>query len=129
MAYDYPLIYDPIDYGPGEFLLLALLIFAPSAGLIYINFPVLTWTIKILKLRSNLSLYYILMTLMILNVATILTGYLESFITAGVEADPFYYYECVSNSCVYLLTGNVSTLVVALLFVMEENKKRSATNS
>lgn len=121
-----PLIYYPIDYGIGGFFRFAILILFLSFGLVYINLSVLKWLKGMIKLKANSSIYYITSTILILQIVTMTTGYLESLTTRGIQADIFYYYKCVSNSCLYILTGNFTAIVVAYLYGKEENKITTA---
>ncbi len=121
-----PLVYHPIDYGITGFSEFALLILLLSLGLVYINLPVLHWLKKISKLNLNPVVYYITMTLIVLQVVTMVTGFYESLITRGVEADAFYYYKCVTNSCLYILTGNLTAVTIAYLYGKEEQKNENS---
>ncbi|MCG8578805.1 MAG: hypothetical protein MI866_02745, partial [Bacteroidales bacterium] len=116
LIFGQPLIYSPI-YGIREFLNLALLLGILVFLLVYINFPVLKWIKTISFKNSNGFIYYSVATLLILQIVTLLTGYMESLTTRGVEADFLYYYKCVTNSCIYILTGNITAILASRLYV------------
>lgn len=120
---EYPLIFYPINYGIGGFIRFSILILFLSFGLVYVNLPVLKWLKPAIYINSNSIIYFITTTILILQIVTMTIGYLESLITRGIEADAFYYYKCVSNSCLYILTGNMTAIIVAYIYGKGENKK------
>lgn len=121
-----PLVYYPINYGIDGFFSFAILILLLSFGLVYINLSVLKWLKTTMKINANSIIYYIVSTIFVLQIVTMLTGYFESFVTRGVQATAFYYYKCLSNSCIYILTGNLTAVIVAYLYGKEENKRTTA---
>lgn len=121
-ANGFPLIYYPINYGIGGIFRFGLLILFLSFGLVYINLSTLKWLKEILKLKLNAIFYYVFLSIIILQIVTLATGFLESLAARGVKADILYYYKCVSNSCLYIITGNLTVIIVAYLFAKEENK-------
>lgn len=117
IVFGHPFIYAPIDYGIKGFLNLGLLLGFLVFCLVFINFPILKWIkTKIFNRRNDFG-FYLISTLLILQVVTLLTGYMESLTTRGVEADFLYYYKCVTNSCIYILTGNLTAIFACKLYV------------
>jgi hypothetical protein len=111
-----PFIYAPVDYGLTGFFKLALLLGFLVFCLVYVNFPVLKWIKDKAFKSANDFIFHLTATLLILQVVTLITGYMESLTTRGVEPDFFYYYKCVTNSCIYILTGNLTVLLGCRLF-------------
>lgn len=114
-TFGYPLIFHPINYGLSGFIEFGILILFLCLGLVFVSIPVSTRTI----LRLNLSNNYIsiaLINLLHLQLVIIFLGFFESYFTRGVTADLFYYYKCVTNSCIYVLTGNVTTIITTYLY-------------
>jgi len=122
LAFFQPLIFYPIDYGLMQFSRLALLLAMLSLALVYFTFPILQVIARIFKIKSRLPLYYLAMSLVVLQLVTLVLGYIESSITRGVTPDFWYYYSCVSNSCFYLLAGNSATIVTSYLYGLKEKR-------
>lgn len=116
LIFNQPLIYSPI-YGIIEFINLAVLLGILIFLMVYINFPVLKWIKTRVFKNSNNFIYYSVATLLILQIVTLLTGYMESSATRGVEADFLYYYKCVTNSCIYIFTGNITAILACRLYI------------
>jgi len=116
IIFEQPLIYAPINYGISNLLRLALLLSILVFGLVYINYPILFWIKKKTKLMVNDLSFYLVITLFILQIVTMVTGYLESFSRRGIDADFLYYYKCVTNSCIYIFTGNLTTIIATILY-------------
>lgn len=121
-----PLIYYPIDYGMGGVFRFGLLMLSLCFRLVYINLSVLKWVKKILKNSFSPTFYFPIVTLLLVQLVTMVTGYFETLTTRGVEPDILYYYRCVSSSCLYILSGNLTALLTSYLYGKEENKKTTA---
>lgn len=116
IIYGLPLTLGRVDYSLFGFIRLGLLVAFLSFCLVFINLSVLKWIKPKILIRSNDIIYYMTSTVIILQVVTLITGYLESMITRGVEADFLYYYKCVTNSCIYILTGNITAIIASRLY-------------
>lgn len=124
-----PLIFYPVDYRLSEFLKLFFLIGLFSFLLVYITLPVLN-SLKSTKrkLKRNEG-FFIIGSFIILQAVTILTGYIESSLTMGVSANILYYYKGVSNSLIYIITGNTTSLLAASLYAATQWKLEKEKNA
>lgn len=111
----YPLIYYPISFGIREFIKFGILIGVLSAGLVYIHLPFLKWLQVKLNLKINKTVFYIGVTIIVLQLLSCIAGWGESYYNLR-RPDFLYYYHCVGNSCVYLFSGNLTAILVAFLF-------------
>ena len=107
-----PLIFHPIDYGIGQFLALFFLLGILMLGLTGVLNTLAKIRQKIFT-KTNIYIYYEIGALGSLFIFTLFAGFVESL-------NPFLYYFCVSNSCIYLLSGYSVTLLAAFLFAREE---------
>lgn len=74
--------------------------------------------------------FFILCIFILLQLVTLLFGYLESSLSRGVPADWFYYYKGVTNSWIYIITGNCTALIAASLYARYQyNKTKAEKNS
>lgn len=117
IIFGHPLIYSPVDYSFQGFKSLALLLGILVFCLVYINFPVLNKIKARFFKRANNFVFFLIGSLLVLQAVTMLTGYAESFSARGVEADILYFYKCVGNSCIYILTGNITVVIACWLVV------------
>lgn len=112
--YKQPLIFV-YDYDFPQFLALFILLGFLSLGLIV----VMDGLEKILKkfrfsmLPNPLFIYpyFIILSAFGLFIFTLFSGYVESHGLA-----PFYFYGCVTNSCLYLTSGYTVTFLTAIYF-------------
>jgi hypothetical protein len=90
--------------------------------LVFISLPVLN-SLKPIKrkLKKNED-FFVIGSFVVLQVVTILTGYIESALTRGTNADALYYYKGVSNSLIYIITGNITNLIAASLYAAAQWK-------
>ncbi len=116
----YPLIFSPVSYKITDFFIFGILIGVLCFGLVFMNLSILTYLKKLLKVKTSSKVFYIVGTLLILQVLTLILGYIESDIYSKQNADPFYYYKGVGNSLVYVLTGNMTAIIIATLFATEQ---------
>ena len=124
IASGHPFIFAPINYGPSGLISLAMLIGFLVFCLVFITLPLLKWIRSLIFKKSNALVFYLISTLAVLQFVTMTTGYFESLTTRGVEADFLYYYKCVTNSCIYILTGNL-TVVLACVLSLKDNVKQA----
>ena len=115
----HPLIFMPINYGVGGFIEFGLLTGFLSFCLVYITLPFIRFIYRILKLKSTEIPFFIIGAFLVLQVVTLLTGYLESKYSIP-QGDPFYYYKGIGNSLIYVLTGNLTAILSALLYAREQ---------
>jgi hypothetical protein len=111
-----PLIFLPVSYGMTDFLAFGILILILTCCLNFICLPFLEFIRKIFRIGIREDLYFVTGTLIILQIVTLLVGYLESGITRHIIATPFYYYQGVGNSLVYVITGNMTAIMAASLY-------------
>lgn len=116
IIFEQPLIYAPVKYSVENLLHLALLLGFLVFSLVYISYPILHWLKKRLRFRVNKFSFYLTTTLIILQLVTMTMGYLESYSRRGIDADFLYYYKCVTNSCIYIFTGNLTAIVATILY-------------
>ncbi len=112
-----PLIFPPIDYGPKASLHFVILIVTLSFLFVYIQIPWLKWFWSLFIIKKNPKWYYLIGNLLFLQLLTMIYGYFES------SGDFFFLYKCVSNSCIYILSGNLSVVLISILYAKEEYRK------
>jgi hypothetical protein len=117
ILFGHPFIFGPIAYGFKDFFLLGLLLGFLVFCLVFINFPLLNWIKFQFFNNSNDFVFYVIASIFILQLENLMAGYLESLLTRGVEADSLYYYKGVSNSWIYILTGNLTAFITCKLYV------------
>lgn len=122
-----PLIFLPIQYTGIEFLKFAVLIGFLCFCLVNINLYIIRSIKRQMSSNSSESPFYILSTLIILQVVTLLTGYMESTLTTNT-ADAFYYYKGVGNSLIYVITGNFTAILIASFYAKEQIRLKHAAN-
>lgn len=123
LFFDLPLIYYPIDYGLKGFQNFGILIASLSFLFIYVQIPWLRWFWNLFTIKKNPKWYYVIFNLLILQFITIIFGLMESYEPGSKELDFFYLYKGVSNSCIYILSGNISLVIISILFAKEEYRK------
>jgi hypothetical protein len=98
--------------------------------LVYISLPFVN-LLKPQKLQSHqYEAFFMLGIFILLQLVTLLFGYLESSFTRGVTADWFYYYKGVTNSWIYIISGNCTALIAASLYARYQyNKATTEENS
>jgi len=114
-----PLIFLPIDYSLFGFLQFAILIGTLCFCLVFINFPILKAVLNVLKREVNEKWYYLFTTFIVLQIVTLLLGYLESSYSS-YGGTPFFYYKGVGNSRIYILTGNITAITIAAIYAKEQ---------
>lgn len=119
-----PLIFFPVNYGIGAFLEFALLVGILCFLLVFISLPLLRFLKNLIKANLKDEAFYLIGSITILQIATLLIGYTESAMTRGANADFFYYYKGASNSHIYIFTGNLTSAIVASLYSKVLNKKK-----
>jgi hypothetical protein len=124
-----PLIFYPIDYRLAEFLKFFLLIGFFSFLLVYITLPVLNSLKPIKQKLKRYEGFFIIGSFIALQAVTMLTGYIESSLIRGVNADTLYYYKGVSNSLIYIVTGNITSLLAASLYAAAQWKLEKEKNA
>ena len=117
ILFGYLLIIGSIDYRFREFLSLGLLLGFLVFCLVFINFPLANWIKTQFFKNANDFIFYLIATIFILQLENLITGYLESLATRGAEADFLYYYKGLSNSWIYILTGNLTAFIACNLYV------------
>jgi hypothetical protein len=125
----YPLIFPPVAYNFINFILFAILIAALCFGLVYINFAFLKFIKRGLIPTCSNTAYYIIGSIVALQVLTLLLGYTESSYGSKTEATVFYYYKGVGNSLIYVLTGNLTAIIVAKLYADEQDMQERMNNT
>ncbi|MBL7747105.1 MAG: hypothetical protein JNM19_06735 [Chitinophagaceae bacterium] len=66
----------------------------------------------------------------LLQIAIIVFGYLESAFVWDASADLLYYYKGVSNSRIYIITSNCTAVIAASLYARYQyHKTRTDENS
>ncbi|BDD07227.1 hypothetical protein [Aureibacter tunicatorum] len=117
-----PFIYYPLDYGATGFLTLFLLTSWLCFGLVYVNLPVLNWIYKKFELEVNPIIFYPFTTVFILQFLTLAIGYLESSFMLSTGGDWMYLYKGISNSLVFILTGNITAIVTSAIYGYNNKK-------
>ncbi len=125
-----PLIFNPPDYSLQEIAVFALFISFWCFLLVYISLPFIN-SFRPAKLRSHhYEAFYLLSTFIFLQIVTIVLGYLESAFVWSATADLLYYYRGVSNSRIYIITGNITAVIAASLYARHQyHKTKTEENS
>jgi hypothetical protein len=121
-----PLIFVPV-YDFQQFFYLFILLGLLSLGLILVLDSLekifKKYLTQILTTPLLIYAYFILVSTFGLFIFTLIAGYVEWKYTFPVfvwhfatRFSPFYYYSCVSNSCIYLIAGYTITLATAVYF-------------
>ncbi len=115
-----PLLFHPIDYGFGQSTLLFVLLGALSFGLLGVLDILKKIQGKFFQSFSQQGIYayYLIGTVSGLFILTLFSGFAESF-------RPFFYYSCVTNSCIYLFSGYLVTILATILFAREQLKQNN----
>jgi len=124
IACGHPLIFLPVSYKLIDFFVFGILIGSLCFGLVFINMPFVKFFLWLTKLKISLHAYYIISTLLILQILTLALGYLESYFTRGMQPTPFYYYGGVGNSLIYILTGNLTAIIVSYLYAQRQDNSK-----
>jgi hypothetical protein len=114
-----PLIYYPLDYGLTGFLQFGVLTGFLCFCLVFINLPTIRFIKHQVSQAAKEKPFYVIITIIILQFVTLGTGYVESGLTTK-NADVLYYYKGVSNSLIYVITGNFTALIIALMYAKEQ---------
>ena len=115
-----PLVFGPANYSPGSFIVFGLLIACLCFSLVFVNLPFLRYIKEGVAPNARDDGFYIILTLLVLQGITLLTGYLESSFTKPDGGDLLYYYKGVTNSHIYIITGNLTTIIVASSYAKEQ---------
>ena len=121
-----PLTFLPKRYGLIDFLLLFLLMGVLNIGLVFFILESLRFlNRKFLHINKSIAgfAYFGLPSLIILFIATLLFGFVESLGALGFHATPFYYYTFSDNSWIYLMSANITIMLVSLMYVKEDQAK------
>ena len=124
-----PLVFGSNDYSIYRFLPFSILIATLCFLLVYINLPFLRLLKKIIFKQAREEGYYIIFTFIILQCVTLFTGYTESSLSRHIEADMFYYYKGVTNSLIYILAGNLTSIITASLYAKEQVRLKKEIES
>lgn len=124
-----PLIFLPVDYGVTEFVKFGLLVGLLSFLLVFINLPVLGRIHQSFRINVREEGYYIIGTMIILQVVTLTTGYLESGLSLLGGADFFYYYRGAGNSHLYIIAGNFTSAIIASLYAKQQVTRKKTTDT
>lgn len=119
-----PLVFSPINYSLVAFLRFALLIVVLCFLLVFICLPFLNSLKPNIKAEGRNESFFLFGTIIILQLVTMITGYAESSFSRGVRSDLFYYYKGVGNSFIYILTGNLTSMMTASLYAKEQTKRK-----
>lgn len=122
-----PLFLSPIKYSFFSFIELAIVICIFCFLLAYITLPLLN-IFKPSKPKSGrFELYFLFTTLPILQAVTLFFGYLESSLGTSTGGDLFFYYRGVTNSWIYIISGNITASIAASLYANYQLKKKKET--
>ncbi len=110
-----PLIFHPVDYGLGQFIFLFILLGILSFGLLGVLDILKRVQQKMFpELDTQLIYpYYLTASIGSLFIFTLFAGFTESL-------NPFLYYFCITNSCIYLLGGYAVTIIASYFFSKRE---------
>lgn len=107
-----PLVFVP-GYSLGQFIVLFFLLGFLSFGLVFLMENLEKLLDKYLTVIASSTLmiyaYFLITSILGLFVFTLFSGFAES-------GRPFFYYRCVTNSCIYLLSGYTVTIIAAIYF-------------
>jgi hypothetical protein len=116
-----PLVFA-YGYGFSQFFTLFILLGLLSFCLVFVmdNLERILQKIPSTMFSSPFSIYtyFIIASAFGLFVFTLFSGFAESGL-------PFFYYGCVTNSCIYLSSGYIVTFVVAVYFAYRFIKSRA----
>ena len=118
----HPLIFLPVSYKLMDFFIFGILIGILCFGLVFITMPFVKTIRRWTKLKIAFQSYYIISTMLILQVLTLVVGYLESYTTPGVETTIFYYYYGVGNSLIYIFTGNITAILISYIYARNQER-------
>ncbi len=108
-----PLVFSR-GYSNSQFFALFILLGLLNLGLILamdtLEKAIKKYLTSILTTPLSVFAYFILSAFMVLFVFTLIAGFVESGFW------PFYYYGCISNSCIYLVSGYTATFVASVYF-------------
>lgn len=124
IATDQPLIFQPVSYAIKDFMFLAILIGILCIGLVFVALPVLNRIRRYFTSLKEGFAFYIIGIFIILQLITLVAGYLESKFTLHNQADWLYYYKGAGNSLVYIFTGNCTAILAAMLYAQEDQKRK-----
>lgn len=124
-----PLLLGHKDYSINAFIPFGLMIAVLCFLLVYINLPVLKFFKNIILKEVREEGYYIIGTFIILQIVTLITGYAESSLNRHEEASMFFYYKGITNSHIYILTGNITAVIAASLYAKEQSKLKKEANT
>ncbi|MDJ1481105.1 hypothetical protein QNI16_11470 [Cytophagaceae bacterium YF14B1] len=121
LAYEYPLIATSSPYSLFDFTMFGLLLAVMSYSLVYIVLPVLSHLKNDLQFTHSDKAFYSIYTLLCLHFFILVGGYLESGMYIREGADFLYYYKGAGNSLIYVLTGTVTSLIIAALYATKHS--------
>lgn len=111
-----PFIFSPVEYTIPAFLQLVFLSGIFCFLFAFITLPVLGFIKGNEGSRRQDEAFFLLGSLVILQLTTIIMGYTESSFTRGIRSDFFYYYRGAGNSWIYIITGNITVGIAASLY-------------
>lgn len=117
----YPLIATSAPYSLFDFTMFGLLLVVMSYSLVYIVLPVLAHLKNDLQFTHSDKAFYSIYTLLCLHFFILVGGYLESGMYIPEGADFLYYYKGAGNSLIYVLTGTVTSLIIATLYATKHS--------
>ena len=123
MLFQQPFLLGAPVYPFSAFVDLAVVLGFLVVCMLFINFPLLKWIKAKLFRKAKDRIYYLIGSLVVLQIATMLGGALESLSWRASTPDFFYYYRGITNSTIFLITGNATALIGSLLYT-QNNKKR-----
>jgi hypothetical protein len=116
VVYEQPLFLGEAVYNVTTFLNFIVFTAFISMSLVYMCLPVLYRMNEKIRFMKSTTVFVLIGSILILQVVTMLTGYLDSAIFSTNGASLFYYYGCVTNSCIYIAVGNGVTVLAALRY-------------
>jgi hypothetical protein len=93
-----------------------------SMSLVYMCLPLLYRLNEKTPLLRTTPVFVLMGSMLILQIFTLVTGYLASAIFSSNGPSLFYYYGCVTNSCICIAVGNFVTVIASIRFATQARK-------
>ena len=116
-----PLVLTKGKYGIFEIIEFVFLIGVLSVGFVFIALPILTWIRKKLFSSAEFVIYHITASVILLVFGFVCMGFLEALVDRG-ELRPLYYFDCVTNSCIYIFCCTFFAIPIAWFYAKSKLK-------
>lgn len=129
ILFDQPFFLNPVKYNLSSFIELIVAVGILCFLLAFACLPLLNLLKPTRPRFGRYELFFLFSTLLLLQIVTLVLGYFESSFNKTGFADWFYYYKGVTNSWIYIVTGNITTVIAASMYATYQYKKKKTDDA